>query len=265
MLVKRFCENLEIFFPTWYIESVMVVVHGFRQLSVHRCKSTDQPVLIGAMGGHLHQPLSNYAGCEGASWALWMSDEVQKKTEKKQTHIEPAPAQDCTDGFYIHRTYQGAHVDPSSFWYGAMMLSGYFLQLPLITHVTAIGECVIHTEGARVQRYMIDYFVRPTGVAEPPYGTPEALSYTSPGYPRDCEEKPVDIEGSLYDLLEEKPAEQVEILLTYFSELLNRPILDPSSLEGCPHCLLASELRDPKEVTEFMIRDWDRRELVLDD
>jgi hypothetical protein len=193
-----------------------------------------------------------------------MSDEAKKKVGEKATHVEPAPVQDCTDGFYIHRTYQGAHRDDAAFFYGAMMLGGYFLQLPVVSHVTAIGECVIHTEGARVQRYVIDYFVRPENVASL-YGTPESLSFLSNGYPKECEEKAAEIGGSLYDLLDEKPEEQIEILLTYFSELFDRPVLDSSSLEGCPHCLIASELRDPKEVTKAMILNWDRRELVLDD
>lgn len=500
----------------------MPIVHGFRQLSVHRCKSTEQPVLIGAMGGHQHKALSVHAGCKGASWALWMSEEAKKKVETKETHAEPAPVKDCTCfvagtrvltedliwkpiediregdyiigfnreplqvrhhakrilqhtrvtrtfnreanvvaltvstgkttyvtpdhkflvrkrqshnhiwkeaqdlqpgeelvcpfprlwepatdwnggwlsgiydgegsvdrpnskkpnrigsprivvsqnpgpvlnriislmslfgfkfslnqakgkrvvnvrlkghfsealrfmgmirperllrhwrkqpelaslhspapvfvesvvpcnhseqvyniqtesgayfanglavsncGFYIHRTYQGAQLEDINFFYGAMMLGGYFLQLPLVSHVTAIGECVICPEGARIQRYMIDYFVRPENV-EPLHGTPESLSFLSNGYPVACEEPSANIEGSLYDLLDEKPTEQIEILLTYFSELFDRPILDPSSLEGCPHCLIASQLRGPKDVTKSMIRDWDRRELVLDD
>ena len=239
------------------------VVHGFRQLSIHRCKSTQQPVLVGAMGGHQHKALSAHASCQGASWALWMSDEVAERVKEKTTHTEPAPSQDCTCAFYIHRTYQGAHRDDAAFFYGAMMLGSFILQRPIIAHVTAIGECVIHTEGARVQRYMIDYFVRPKD-AELLCGTPESLSFLSNGYPDACEEPTAEIEGSLYDLLDEKPAEQIEILLTYFSELFSKPVLDPSSLEGCPHCLIASKLRDPKEVTRAMVRDWDRRELVLD-
>lgn len=248
----------------WYIESAMAsIVHGFRQLSVHKCESTGQPVLVGGMGAHQHQVLSVPAVCDGPQYAVWMSDEARTRMVNKTTHAEPPPVFDCTCAYYVHRTYQGAYVDPAAIaFYGMMMIGGYVLYPPLIVHITALGQAVIYTEGARVQRYVIDYFVRPEHAVLPLTNLIDPLGLISKGYPRDCQEKVTDIKEDLYSSLDASPEDYHEIQLEYFGKLFNRPVLQHNSLEGCPHCLVASELRKESELGVNQIRDWDRREIA---
>jgi hypothetical protein len=147
-----------------------------------------------------------------------------------------------------------------------MMMGGYVLQPPLVMHVTALGGVVICEEGARVQRYVIDYFVRPA-FAPSAYLTTTMFNFLSKGYPEDCQEAPLKKDHPLYSFLSDVDEESTNFhtsLLDYFSQLFNRPILDPDSLEGCPHCLVASELRKESELAVHAVRDWDRRELSIE-
>lgn len=206
------------------------VVHGFREYFVTRCRRTGEIVARGKYGMHVHENPAPRAKCNGISAASWLTPkakEILKRplSERKDLH-DPldVPYIDCTDGYYTFRRYRPPTVPINR------LIEGYHIA----SHVTAIGKCIIHEEGARVQSYRIDYFIAPRDEDAEIY---IYAAEPSPDYPYYW------------------PSEHMKVVdaLRQISSALNVPVLDYDDPKGCAVCQVANGWVRPEQMEEIVL------------
>lgn len=202
------------------------VVHGFRSYTLVRCRKTKRLTLKGQLGMHLHQNPSKRAECRGpTASAQWMPQETKEKIARWQREREAGqhyhdpldvPYFDCSCGYYVYRHPVESDKQPS--------LADPFV---LFAHVTAIGKYVLHQDGARVQRYRLDYFLRPKQDVE-------VWVYSD----------------SSFDYSYYTPSERVSLIkaMEEIAAEFGVPILDEQDSHGCHICQLVNGWVQPEDM-----------------
>ena len=137
----------------------MSTVHGWRRFTVVRCNRTGEHVLKGQLGQHQHTNPSEDARCRGGTTGMWLTEEAKARLGKpleERVHSDgDCPLFDCSCGYYGFRTYEG--LLSGGHGYGIWKIVG---------HVTCLGPVILHTEGFRARKYLLDYILAPDDLKE---------------------------------------------------------------------------------------------------
>lgn len=209
-----------------YTGATMTAVHGWRRFTIGRCSRLAELCLIGQYGMHVHQNPSPNAECRGAfSAGMWPTSAMQaaKQDDSHRRHpANEAPRFDCTCGFYLYRTFEAMALPTPN-------------NREIIAHVTAIDHTVLHQEGARAQRYRIDYVLSKTE------GELDSSYYI---YGRDTLD-------DWYSTVENVESMSTRVALDSVLQGLSVPILDRVHPDGCRTCQIVNFWVDPAGVADL--------------